>query len=429
MNAARMLVALVTLRWLAGIADNVGARAASEIMALAMLAALGLMLLARMRLARDSGLLVAGLLAWLFTAALSGLSTPLPRPLEAAALLTLLLLYALFANACLLWLRDPAALTPLRRFLTGFIAIGAALSVWQVASGSGFVDPGKPGVIRAFGSDVHPVSFAIQILAAALALEILRVKTGARAGPLHLALLALGALALYLTFARTAWMMALLVLAITIWRRGGSLRKLALLAIALPLGAAALALSDRFADLASLPAFWQSFSFAEAVFDYRYIDNSVSWRMVNWAYGAQQALQQPILGFGPGQSAYASQFSLEMHNILLEGFFEGGALGLTALVLTLLGLFSLHRNLPRATAADAHARSLANGFGVALLLAVLLSTSLVDQLMTVLLYLILLAVAGCPARPQADPQRPSWLPPGSRGYWHHTGPDCGPIHP
>lgn len=429
MTAAQLLIALVTLRWLAGIADNLGARSFSEAAALAMLAVLSLMLLARLRLARDGGLLVAGLIAWLFTAALSALSTPLPRPLEAAALMTLLALYALFANAAFIWLRAPSARTALRRFLTGFIAIGAALSVWQVASGSGFVDPGKPGVIRAFGSDVHPVSFAIQMLAAMLALEALRAKSGARAGLLHLAHLALGALALYLTFARTAWMMTLLVLALTLWQRGGGLQKLALLAIALPLGAAALALSDRFADLASLPAFWQSFSFAETVFDYRYIDNSVSWRMVNWAYGVQQALQQPILGFGPGQSAYASQFSLEMHNILLEVLFEGGVLGLAALLILLSGLLRLHRRLPCATPADVAARCLANSFGLALLLAVLLSTSLVDQLMTVFLYLILLAIAGSPATPQPVPQRPSWLPPGSPGYSRRKGPDCRPIPP
>lgn len=409
--AARILVALVALRWLAGIADNHGAHGTSEVAALGMLAVLGIVFLSHMRLTRDGAVLAGGLLAWVFTGALSALSTDMTHPIEAAALLILLLLYALFANAALIWLRNPTALALLRHFLTGFIVLGAALSVWQVLSGTGFVDPGKPGVIRAFGSDVHPVSFAIQILAAMLALEGVRAKTGALAGPWHLLLLALGALALYLTFARTAWVMALLVLGLALWRRGSGPQRLALLALALPIGMMGLALSDRFADLASLPAFWQNFHFDEAIFDYRYVDNSISWRMVNWAYGLQQAMQQPLLGFGPGQSAYASQFSLEMHNLLLEGLFEGGILGLSALLITLFGLFRIHRCLPGVTDTDIHTRGLANGFGLALLLAVLFSTSLVDQLMTVMLYLILLAVAGAPTEEPAQARRLSWLPP------------------
>ncbi|MGB5558214.1 MAG: O-antigen ligase family protein [Paracoccaceae bacterium] len=410
---ARLIVALVALRWLAGIADNMGARGASEAAAVAMLAALGLMLLNRMRLARDAALLMTGLLAWLFTGTLSALSTDMARPIEAAALLTLLLLYALFANAALTYLRQPAALVPLRRFLTAFVAVGGALALVQVLSGSAFVDPGKPGVIRAFGSDVHPVSFAIQMLAALLALEVIRAKTGERFGAGHVALLALGAAALYLTFARTAWVMALVVLALLAWRRGRGAQRLALVALALPLGIVGLTVSDRFADLSSLPLFWQNFSFADTVFDYRYIDNSVSWRIVNWSYGLQQAMEQPLLGFGPGQSADASHFNLEMHNLLLEGFFEGGVLGLTALLVTLAGLVRIHLRLPNATPADAYARALAGGFGPALLFAVLFSTSLVDQLMTVLMYLILLAVAGTPAEAPPKTRPLSWLPPGS----------------
>ncbi len=413
LSPARVVIALVGLRWLAGIADNFGARAASEAAAVVTLAVLELLFLNRMQLARDAALLVAGLLAWLFTAALSALATDMPQPVEAIALVSLLLLYALFANAAFSHLRGPAALAAVRRLLAGFVILGAALSLWQVIGGSGFVDPGKPGVIRAFGSDVHPVSFSIQILAAVLALEVIRLKTGARVSVAHVALLTLGAVALYLTFARTAWVMALLVVALTLWQRGSAAQRLGLAALALPLGLAGLALSDRFADLASLPAFWQNFSFAETVFDYRFIDNSVSWRIVNWSYGLQQAMQQPILGFGPGQSAHASQFSLEMHNLLLEGFFEGGFLGLSALLITLAGLLQTHRRLPAESAADRRARMLANGFGLALLLAVLFSTSLVDQLMTVFMYLMLLAVCGTPAEVRQPEDKPSWLPPES----------------
>ncbi len=419
--AARLIVALVALRWLAGIADNFGATGASEAAALVLLAALGLLVLTRMRLARDPALLVAGLLAWVMTGALSALAAPMPRGIEAAALLTLLLLYALFAEAAFAHLRQPGAQAPLRRFLRVFVLAGAALSVWQVAGGGGFTDPGKPDVTRAFGSDVHPVSFALQMLAALLALEVMRLKSGQRFGWVHAALVAAGALALYLSFARTAWVMALVVAAVALWHGGGRGRLL-LVSLA-PLGLALLALSDRFDDLASLPAFWQGFSFAEAVFDYRQIDNSVSWRLVNWSHGLHQALDRPLLGFGPGQSALSSHFSLEMHNLLLEGFFEGGVFGLAAILITLAGLWRLHRRLPAATGADRRARALANGFGAALLLAVLFSTSLVDQLMTVLLYLILLTAAAAPAR-AVSPQQS-----GSRGYFPRRETGFRPIRP
>jgi len=409
-TSARVLVALVSLRWLAGITDNLVTTGLSEASAVAILAMLGLMLLNRMRLSRDAILLLAGLLAWIVTGTLSALSANMPRPFEAVALLTLLLFYALFANAALTYLRQLSALVPLRRFLSAFVVVGAVLALAQVLSGNGFVDPGKPGVIRAYGSDVHPVSFAIQIVAALLALEILRVKIGARFGMGHLALLTLGSVALYLTFARTAWVMAFLVLAFLVWRRGSGMQKLALAALALPLGILGLTVSDRFADLASLPFFWQNFSFSDTVFDYRFVDNSMSWRIVNWSYGLHQAMEQPLLGFGPGQSAHASHFSLEMHNLLLEGFFEGGMLGLGALLVTLAGLVRIHRRLPKATPEDAYASTLAGGFGLALLFAVLVSTSLVDQLMTVIMYLLLLATAGTPTLMQRESQPLSWLP-------------------
>ena len=57
----------------------------------------------------------------------------------------------------------------------------------------------------------------------------------------------------------------------------------------------------------------------------------------------------------------------------------------------------MHRRLPKATQADRYARALANGFGISLLLAVTFSTSFVDQLMSFLLYMILLTAAAVPA--------------------------------
>jgi O-antigen ligase len=320
LGGARFVTALLALRWLAGIVENLGIPSVSQAAALIMMIGIGMQFLGRMRLAAGSMLCVAGLLAWMFTGALSFAANPMANPTIAASLLLLLGLYALFANAAATYLRDQASLVLIQGFVAAFIVIGAALAIIQVTSGTGFVEAGKAGIIRAYVSDVHPVSFAIQMVAALVTLEIVRVKRGLPLTAAHLVLIILAITSIYLTFARTAWVMAALIVAFVMIQRGNGLQR------ALTFGAVAGVIlvvsltSDRFADLGSLPFFLTNFTFGDVVFDYRYIDNSVSWRIVNWSYGISQALEQPVFGFGPGQSATSSYFSLEMHNILLEVF-------------------------------------------------------------------------------------------------------------
>jgi hypothetical protein len=74
---------------------------------------------------------------------------------------------------------------------------------------------------------------------------------------------------------------------------------------------------------------------------------------------------------------------------------------LIAFLTVLAGLVRMHWRLPHGNSADGYTRALANGFGLSLLLAVVFSTSFVDQLMSVLIYLLLLnaaAVASPPLR-------------------------------
>lgn len=392
-GAARLLLALLTLRWLAGIAEPYTIGGLSQAAALALLAGSLTIFLQRMAVSGPAALLVAGLLAWQLSGAMTWAVMPEPDPVKALALMFLLGLYASFSNAAMQDLAEPAALPPLRRFLTAFVVVGAALSVQQVVTGTGFVEAGKDWLTRAYGSDVHPVSFAIQLLAAFVGLEVIRLKLGEPVTPGHVAIGLLAASALYLTYARTGWMMALVTAGYAVLARSGPQLRFLLVAAGSAAAWAMVHLSGRFTDLQSLPFFLEHFSFSNVVFDYRYIDNSVSWRIVNWAYGLQQALQTPLLGHGPGQSAETSRFGLEMHNLFLETFFEGGIFGLAAALLVVFGLLRLHRLLPVATLADRRARALCNGLGVSLLLAVTFSTSLVDQLMTFLLYICALAAA------------------------------------
>ncbi|MBV1869041.1 MAG: O-antigen ligase family protein [Marinosulfonomonas sp.] len=361
-----------------------------------MTACLFLGFMQRMRLSAKSQTLVLGLLAWMFAAVLSVAANGAGN-LDAIALLALLALYALFANATSYHMTDLSSLRAIRKFLIAFMIIGTCLAVTQIATGSGFVEAGNYSTQRAIGSDVHPVSFAIQMVAALIGLEVIRIKRRLPLSLGHLILGSLGLLALYLTYARTAWVMLAVSAGFAIFLRASPIGRVLIAAAVTLAGVALSQMSGRFSDLSSLPFFLQNFSFADAAFDYRYVDNSVSWRIVNWSLGFQQAIEQPWLGFGAGQSATSSHFQLEMHNIFLETFFEGGIVGLLAFLLVLAGVFQLHRSLPRATPADRHARLLANGFGLSLLLAVTFSTSFVDQLMSVLLYLLMLSATCVPA--------------------------------
>ena len=407
----RIILALLALRWLAGIAENFGIPAISEVSAIFMTGCLLFGFLQGMRLSVRSKMLVVGLLAWMFAAILSVAANGV-GDVDSMALLALLALYALFANATACYISDLSALYAIQRFLRAFVLVGAALSIFQIAAGTGFVEAGDIDILRAFGSDVHPVSFAIQMVAAIVGLEIIRIKRRAPLSGSYLVLFGFGLLALYLTYARTAWVMLALSAGITVFLRTSPTRRILMVAAVALAGIALTQMSGRFSDLSSLPFFLQNFSVSDAVFDYRYVDNSVSWRIVNWSLGFQQAIEQPWLGFGAGQSATSSHFQLEMHNMFLETFFEGGIVGFLAFLIVLAGILRMHRSLPNATPADQHARLLAGGYGISLLLAVTFSTSFVDQLMSVLLYLLILGATGVPAagnQPLAASRRPAML--------------------
>lgn len=419
---AQIILSLITLRWLAGIAENLGVPNASESAALALLISLVVTALWRTRIERCTGLLSAGFLGWILTAVASAGANPDAATGPALALIGLLSLYLLLANNAYPLLATHDTQRQLGRFLVAFIMVGSLLAILQSVTNLGFVDPTRPDLTRAIGSDVHPVSFGIQMVAALVAFACLRLKQGGRLGYGIVTLWLMGGIALYLTYARTAWALGGLCFFALIWSRSGQVGK-AVMALFFPGLALAAARTDRFEDLKSMPEFLQSFSFGNPVFDYRFVDNSLSWRIVNWAQGWIQAMERPLLGWGPGQSATASNFALEMHNIFLECFFEGGIFGLAFLLVIIAGLVRLHQQLPKATAADRHSRAMVNGFGIGLLLAVTVSTSLVDQLMSFILYLMVLATACQPSTAINRPQ------PELRECCPHRVSDSERIHP
>jgi O-antigen ligase len=386
-----VIIWLFVARLIIGGAEQFGAPELSKHVAGGMLAIMAGLFLIDGRLARATTMFSAGLLIWISAAGLSVLGARVPDASAASTLCIVLAFYLFFAN--ILWTRFNGAkgLADLDRMFRAFLIIGLVFCAAQLVSGSGFVDPGKPDMRRVYGADVHPVSFGLQVVVAMASIAAIAIWRGK---PAPYLLLVLGLCALYLTYARTAWgVMALLVILFGLLSKKWATR----LGVIGAAGAGVLALalySDRFADLVSLPYFLHQFDFLNPVFDHRLIDNSLSWRVMNWAFGLQQALQAVWFGHGPGQSAVVSLFQLEMHNIFLEAFFELGLLGIFAVAVTVLGVWRFHRKASNATdPALRRANALIHGLGVGLFISVVVSTSLVDQLTTVMLYLMALRAA------------------------------------
>lgn len=399
-NAMRLLLGLLYLRLFSGAAAALGLPDGARFVTLALAGAAALVFLADPRIARPTALALLGFALWLVACALSlAFAPPLAMPDLAATQVVLLVLYGAMLNGLALHLRGPAVLAAVRRFLGVFILTGAALALYQTDSGTGFAEAGRSTYLRAFGPDVHPVSFGLQLVVALVGLEIARLRGGARLGAGMIALYLLGGAALYLSFARTAWVALLLVVLLMVWSRSRPALRVTLL---LPVAGAGVLLalaSGRFNDLASLSFFLDHYDFSASTYDFRYVDNSLSWRIANWAMGLRLALEQPLTGHGPAQAVAVSAFGLQMHNLFLEALVELGVPGLIAVVLVVTGLGRMRRHIPQSDPNARAIRALLGALGLGFLLTITLSTSLVGQTMTVMLLLMVLALSIAPIGP------------------------------
>jgi O-antigen ligase len=83
---------------------------------------------------------------------------------------------------------------------------------------------------------------------------------------------------------------------------------------------------ELFSDLRSVPEYILRGDYV--VWDWRTAVTSVHWRIHHWYYLSILALEQPWIGYGPGQVTLYSPFSLEAHSQFVEIFFETGMVGL-----------------------------------------------------------------------------------------------------
>ncbi len=214
-----------------------------------------------------------------------------------------------------------------------------AVSLYQLATGTGFPEPG--GVMRIQGTFSHPNSLA-QFLAPLILVAVAGAPRRTGWGRAWRLGVAVGlALLLALTYSRTGilvlatGLVALLALQL---RAGGDRRMLArgalLLAVFALLGwlVAGGFIRERFADVSLSSAVWQEAAAGTS-------ENSFTWRLINWRGLIVLGLAHPWMGHGAMMTIHLNPLfnsdngvPFNAHNDFVRFFFEGGLLGLLCYV-------------------------------------------------------------------------------------------------
>lgn len=383
-----VLITLLYLRLMGAVMDSFGAGVGSRATTLCILAFIVLHFANAPTWRRSSGLWLFG---WSIVCAASVGSivmNDLSSTFSAWSFVIQVSLYALFLPVVvnIIQTNPRYMMEQLAGFTKAFLIVGFLLSVYQIGSGNAFVSVTEAAVRRAYGTAAHPVSYGLQVICALVLLELIRLRLKL---PFSKMVFLVALISLYLTQSRTAWVFGGLLFIIYGGRRiQGMGRVLYYVAIAVILGVAATA-SDRFSDLSSLPTFLAQTDFSSDTYDFRYVDNSVAWRISSWVLSLKLAAQAPFLGFGPGQAAEVSYFGLSMHNIFLEFQIQTGLIGLLGFIILLGGNVSMMRVLAKKTLE----RSLVQAYLFLLLVSASFGASLIYQTMTVFFYILILAVS------------------------------------
>ena len=397
-----LLLVMLYLRLFSGALGSLGAGGVAPLTTLAICGVAILSFLTRPTFSGPSFWLVVGLMIWNGVAIISWyINAPLIRPELATTQVALLTTYAFFLNALEIHTKEKTQYARLQKFLHTFIILGFILCIFQIGTGAGFQEHGRSTFKRAFGSDVHPVPFSLQIVIALVGLEIIRLKLNAPFGRKHLMFFAVSMLAMFLTYSRTGWLIFAIVFGSYALLNSKPILKVTVAPIAL-ISIVFLAISSgRFDDLSTIGYFFENYDFESNVYDYRYIDNSLTWRIANWAIGLQSIIQQPWLGFGPGQAVAVSQFNLQMHNLLFEVLIEVGVIGALPMLVVLFSIARTPRILHQDATTNKSLHRLWRLLSFALFLNIMISNSLIGQTMTILLLLIVRVLLIAPIQSQS----------------------------
>lgn len=327
-------------------------------------------------------------------------NAPLLNNSNATEQIVQLATYALFLNAITLTATNKHQLEKLTVFLKVFVVVGSILCIYQILTNKGFVGQDRTQIQRAFGTATHPVSYSLQILISIVGLEIIRKKSDKPIDRIYLGLFMISCVALALTFSRTGWLLfgfvftSYYILSLKFFQRIA----IAPFLVIIPL--IAIISSDRFSDLGSLSFFFENYEFSSGVYDFRFVDNSISWRIANWSIALHDILEKPLIGYGPGQAVFISQFNLAIHNLFLEMLIEVGIFGFVGVLIMLIGFAISNRNSFEYK--NQRVRQLWRLLLWALLFNISFSNSLIGQTATVLLLIMVIAIINIPDHESAE---------------------------
>lgn len=387
------LITLLYIRLLAGIADgfsNVGGAQLSSILFMSFVC---LLLVRKMSIPRDTLLWFFSFLTLMSTMIASAYYNDVLAGRESISFTIQLFFYTILTPISFSYLRTNNAILSINRFSKFYLIISGILVAYQISTGDLHYDQTGIREGRAYGSASHPVPFGIQVTSALVILEISRLKLGKPVDPIFLLCIAIGGFCLYESQARSAWLMAAIILGYYLsLHRSKTLKYLMISIFSLVAGISIIG-SDRFSDLSTLGDFFRYTDFSSGTYDFRFVDNSLSWRFSNWYLMIDSALQKPALGFGPGQVKEISLFELEAHNLIIEILVQGGLLAVISLMGIFISIWILYNKCPDESAPDKNSKSLLKVYLLTLLMVSLFGASLVYQTMTILFMIISLSIA------------------------------------
>ncbi|MGP9788666.1 O-antigen ligase family protein [Roseinatronobacter sp. NSM] len=272
------------------------------------------------------------------------------------------------------------------------LVFGFIFCMIQIGTDKVFIERAGSGIKRVYGLTAHPVTFAMQTVIFIVLSEVLRIKLRKPVSILYIITIALAFISIYLTYARTAWLMLAIVMMVYVYFSAKPLVK-PFIFIGVLFGLTiSILVSNRFDDLASLSTFLTYTAFDTTQYDYRFVQSSMAWRIVNWVLHFRIALDSPFFGFGPGQSTFVSIFGLEMHNAFLETFIELGIFGVIGLLSLIFGVTKLLYGRAELEDNPRVANALTKSVFAGILLSMCFSVGFLDQTGGVMACLILLAV-------------------------------------
>lgn len=283
-----------------------------------------------------------------------------------------------------------------------------ALVAYGFAVYEGVFRLGLPAIIdetlvRSLAFSSHPVLFGLQIYFTLGLVFYLAVEQAVLTKKQMCFFIAMALCALFFTYARTAWLLVMLVIAAYFKEKLLHLRLLAPLLVvlfAVFIGGLGQPMIDRFQDVKSLYSFIHERQYTEQ-YATSFVDSSMHWRVLQWYGLVGVAKEHLATGVGPGQVKAYNVSDRSAHSSLVELLVEQG---LPGFFLMLVFYVLCLRIALRPT--NPHQRFLSVTVVLGFIAASLFSVSLHNQTTNMMLFLLFL---GLMAAGQTNARKPDVL--------------------